>query len=67
MRALNITVGDTQRQIEPVHNPYKDSLDNILDSDIDNIMAKTVYIKPGPLKQSASITQLYTLQDINVL
>ncbi len=67
MRALNITVGDTQGQIEPIHNSYKDSLDDILDSDIDDIMAKTIHTKLGPLRQDSSITQPYTLQDIDVL
>ncbi len=43
MRTLNIIIGDTQRQTKPIHNPYKDSLDNILDSNIDNIVAKTVH------------------------
>ncbi len=67
MRAFNITVGDTQGQTEPIHNPYKDSLDDILDSDIDDIMAKTIYTKPGPLRQDASITQPCTPQDVDVL
>ncbi len=56
MHALHITVGDTKGQTEPIHNPYEDSLDNILDSNLDDIVAKTVYIKPGPLKQGTSIT-----------
>lgn len=67
LRALNITVNSTQGQTKPIHNPYKDSLDNILDSNVDNIMAITVYINLGPLKQSVSITQLCMLQDIDVL
>ncbi len=67
MRALNITVEDTQGQTEPIHDPYKDNLDNILDSNIDNIMAKTIHTKPGPLRQDALITQPYTPQDIDVL
>lgn len=56
MHTLNIIVGNIQGRIELVHNLYKNSLNNILDSNIDNIMAKTVYIKPEPLKQSVSIT-----------
>ncbi len=67
MRALNITVGDTQRQTEPIHDPYKDSLDNILDSDIDDIVAKTIHIKPGSLRQDVLITQPCIPQDVNVL
>ncbi len=57
MRALNIMVGDTQGQTEPIHDPYKDSLDDILDSNIDNIVAKTIHTKPGPLRQDALIIQ----------
>ncbi len=49
-------VRDTQEQTKPIHNPYKDSLDDILDSNIDNIIAKTIHIKLGPLRQDASIT-----------
>ncbi len=56
MRALNITVEDTQGQTESIHDPYKDSRDDILDSDIDDIVAKTIHTKPGPLRQDASIT-----------
>ncbi len=67
MRALNITIRDTQGQTKPVDNPYKDSLDNILDSDINDIVAKTVYTKPGPLRQGASITQPCRPQDVDVL
>ncbi len=67
MRTLNITVGDTQGQTELIHDPYKDSLDDILDSNIDDIVAKTIHTKPGPLKQDASITQPCTPQDVDVL
>ncbi len=38
-----------------------------MDSDIDDIVAKTIHTKPGPLRQDASITQLCTLQDVDVL
>ena len=51
MRALNITLGDTQRQTKSIHDQYKDSVDDILDSNVDDIVAKTIYTKPGPLKQ----------------
>ncbi len=67
MRALNITVRDTQEQTEPIHNPYKDSLDDILDSDIDDIVAKTIRTKPGPLRQNVSLTQPCMLQDVDIL
>lgn len=55
MHTLNIRVGSTQNHIKLVNNLYKDSLKNILDSNIDNIMAKIVYIKSGLLKQKTSI------------
>lgn len=66
MRTFNIKVSNIQRQTKPVNNQYKDSLDNILDSNIDDIMPKTVFIKPG-LKQSFSIIKLSTPQNVNVL
>ena len=67
MYILNIIVSNSQRHTKPVYNPYKDSLDNILNSNVDNIVFITVYIKPGPLKQGILITQPYMPQDINVL
>ena len=56
MHALNIIARNTQRQIKPIHNLYKDYLNNIFDSNLDNIVTKTVYTKPGPSKQRISIT-----------
>lgn len=67
MHTLNIIISNIQGQIKLVYDPYKNSLDNILDSNINNIVAKIVYIKPWPLRQSASITQPYILQNINIL
>ncbi len=67
MHALNIIIGDTQGQSEPIHNLYKDSLDDILDSNIDNIVAKIIYTKPGPLRQDVLITQLCMPQDVDIL
>ncbi len=67
IRALNISVRNIQGQTESIHNLYKDSLDNILDSDINDIVAKTIYTKPGPLKQDTSITQLCTPQEVDIL
>lgn len=49
MLALNIIIGNTQSHTKPVHDQYKDSLDIILDNNIDNIVAKTVYTKLGLL------------------
>lgn len=50
MSALNIKVGHTQSHTKPVHDLYKDNLANILDNNIDNIVAKTVYTKLRLLK-----------------
>lgn len=67
MRGFNIKVGDTRRQLKVVYDLYKDSLDNIIDNNIYDIVAKIVYTKSGPLKQGISITQPCIPQDINVL
>ncbi len=50
MYTLNITVDNIQRQTKLIHNLYKDSLDNILDNNIDNIVAKIIYTKPELFK-----------------
>ncbi len=42
MRALNIKAGDTQGQTEPVHDLYQDSLDDVLDSNIDDTVASKI-------------------------
>ena len=44
MQALNIKVEDTLRQTELVHDPYKDSLNNVLNSNIDDIVASIINI-----------------------
>ena len=62
IRAFNIRVYNTQRQTKSVHDINKDSLDNILDINIDDIMIKIVYPKPRPLKQDTSIIQPCTLK-----
>ena len=50
MSALNITLDNTLKYVKPVQNIYKNSLGNTLDSDIDNIVAKTLHTKPRLLK-----------------
>ena len=60
IRALNIRVYNTQRQTKLVHDINKDSLDNILDINIDDIMIKTVYPKPRSLKEDTLIIQSCT-------
>ncbi len=42
MRVLNIKARDTQGQSEPVHDLYKDNLDDVLDSDIDDTGVSTI-------------------------
>lgn len=50
MHALNIRIGNTQSHVKLVYNLYKYSLNNILDSDIDNILDKIVHRMLGLLK-----------------
>lgn len=38
-----------------------------MNGNIVDIVIKTIYLKPGPLKQNISITQLHILQNINGL
>lgn len=66
MRALNVKIDNTQGQTKPVYDLYQNSLDNILDSNINNIVLKIVLIKLGP-SQSISIMQSDTPQNVNVL
>lgn len=44
MYTFNIKVGDIKSQFELFYNLYKNSLDDILNSNIDNIIAKIVNI-----------------------
>ena len=57
IRALNIKAGDIQRQTEPVHDPYKDSRNDILDSDIDDKVASKIDTNSCPLRRTTSTTQ----------
>lgn len=50
MHTLNIIVDDIQKWTEPSYDLYKNSLDNILDNNINDIMAKIVYTKSKLLK-----------------
>lgn len=59
MHTLNIRVSNTQSQIELVYNLHKDSLDNILNSNIDKFMAKFVFTKLELLRQGIAVTQSY--------
>lgn len=43
MRALNIRVDNSKKHNKPVNNSYKNSFDNILDSNINIIMANIIY------------------------
>lgn len=42
IQALNIKTKDIQRQTELVHDSYKNSLDNVIDSNIDDIVASII-------------------------
>lgn len=55
MHALNIKIDSIQSLTKPVHNLYKDSLNNILHGNIENILSKIDYTMFEPLKQSISI------------
>ena len=44
IRALNIKAGDTQGQIELVYDPYKNNLENILNSTLDNTVAGIINV-----------------------
>ena len=57
IQALNIKAGDTQGQTEPVHDPDKDSLDNVLNSNIDDTVASTIDTNPYLLRQTTSAIQ----------
>ena len=48
IRALNMRKGDTQGQIEPVFDPYRDSLEDVMDSNVD----KGVPGRNNPLRPS---------------
>lgn len=64
MYTVNIIVSNTQRQTEPIHDPYKKSPDDIIVSNVENIVAKTINTKPGLLKQSIRNNQACTSQDV---
>ncbi len=64
IRALNIKAGDAKGKTEPVHDPYKDSLDNDLDSIINDKVASTIDTNPCPLRQTISATQPGTPHDV---
>ena len=57
MLALNIKVEDTSGQTELIHNPYKDSLDDVLDGDINDTAASTIDTNPWLLRQITSAIQ----------
>ena len=67
MRAINIKVGDTPGQTEPVYDLYKDKLDNVLDSNIDDTVASTIDTNSCPLRRTTSATQQGTPFDILLL
>ena len=64
MRALNIKVKGTPGLIEPVYDPYKDGLDNVLDNNIDDTVGSIIDTNLYLLKQATSATQPGTLFDV---
>lgn len=57
MRTLNVKIKNTQGQIKLIHNFYKNSLDDILDSNIDNVVASTINTNLSLLIQITSNIQ----------
>ena len=57
MRALNIKIRDTSGQTKPVHDLYKNSLDDVLDSNINDIVASTTNTNSCSLRQTTSAIQ----------
>ncbi len=64
MRALNIKAEDTQRQTETIHDPCMDSLDYVLDSNINDTVASIIDTNPCPLRRTTSVTQPGTPLDV---
>ena len=48
MRVFNVKISNTQEYTKPIYNSYKDNFNNILNSNIDDIISKIVFIKPKP-------------------
>lgn len=54
MQALNIKIRDIQGQTKPIHDFYINNLDNILNYNINNIVANIININFYLLKQIIS-------------
>lgn len=54
MRTLNIRERDTQGQIQPVFDPYRNSLDNVIDNNIDDEILDRNNL-PRPTKPNTSV------------
>lgn len=67
MQALEIKTSDIQRQTEPNYNLYKVSLDDILDSNINDIVANISNINSCLLKQTILDIQLEIFFHISLL
>ncbi len=57
MRAMNIKARDSLGQTEPVHDPYKDSQDDVLDSNINDTVASTIDTNPSSSRRTTSLIQ----------
>lgn len=64
MQAVNIKVEDTQGQTKPIYDLYKDSLDDVLNNNINDTMARIIDMNPCPLKQTTLATQPRTPFDV---
>lgn len=50
MHALNIKEKNTQRQTKPVFNLYKDSLEDIIDSNVNNrVLVRKIFLQLSKL------------------
>lgn len=67
MHILNIIINNTKKHSESAHDLCKNSLNNILDNNIDDILAKIIYTKSRLLKQNTTIKQPYIPQNNNIL
>lgn len=64
MQTFNIKIEDRQKQIKTIWDPYKNSLNNLLDSNINNIVDSTNFYL---IKQTISTTQSKMLCNISLL
>lgn len=64
MQILNIKVENTSERMEPIYDSYKDNLNNVLDSNIDDMVASIINTNSCPLRQITLATQSKMFFDI---